>query len=176
MERLAPLARRLDAFVTGIATPADPRETIDLILICQYTQQWAAYTRFCAAAFEAHPPLADDLKSERRYIAACVAALAAAGQGKDAGKLNVQERARLRRQALDWLRADLTARQKLADGGKASDRASVHAKMRLWQQDSNFAAVRDAQALERLPEDERTAWRQLWSDVDTLQKRTASEK
>jgi hypothetical protein len=40
-----------------------------------------------------------------RYNAACCAALAAGGQGKDADKLDDKERARLREQACDWLRA-----------------------------------------------------------------------
>jgi len=40
------------------------------------------------------------------------AALAAAGQGEDAAKLDDKERTRLRKQALDWLRADLALRRK----------------------------------------------------------------
>src|SRR5262249_31381228 len=37
----------------------------------------------------------------------CAAALAGCGQGEDARSLEDKERARLRQQALDWLRADL---------------------------------------------------------------------
>ena len=47
-----------------------------------------------------------------RYNAACTAALAGCGQGVDADKLDAKERARLRQQALDWLRADLKAYRK----------------------------------------------------------------
>jgi hypothetical protein len=44
---------------------------------------------------------------ERRYDAACAAALAGCGNGKDTAKLSGDERAAFRKQALDWLRADL---------------------------------------------------------------------
>src|SRR6516164_4586354 len=60
-------------------------------------------TGLYAAAFAADPKLADDLKAGHRYRAACAAALAAAGQGEDAAKLDDKEKVRLRKQALDWL-------------------------------------------------------------------------
>ena len=46
--------------------------------------------RLYAAAFAADPKLADDLKAGHRYNAACFAALAAAGQGEDAGQARRQ--------------------------------------------------------------------------------------
>ena len=67
----------------------------------------AAAARLYADAFTADAKLADDLKAGHRYNAACFAALAAAGQGTDADKLDDQEHRRLRQQALAWLRADL---------------------------------------------------------------------
>ena len=51
------------------------------------------------------PKLADNLAAVHRYNAACAAALAACGQGNDADNLDGKECARLRGQALDWLRA-----------------------------------------------------------------------
>jgi hypothetical protein len=36
--------------------------------------------------------------------------------------------------------------------------------------------VRDRQALDRLPEDERAAWQALWRDVDELAKKDAVKK
>jgi tetratricopeptide (TPR) repeat protein len=75
----------------------------------------AAAARFAAEAFAARPKLADDLRFPNRRNAACSAALAGCGQGQDAAKLDDAERARLRRQALDWLRADLAAWGALLD-------------------------------------------------------------
>ena len=47
--------------------------------------------------------------------------------------------------------------------------------MQHWQQDTDLAGVRDAQALADLPEAERQSWQKLWSDVANLLKQ-AKEK
>lgn len=64
----------------------------------------AAVARLYADAFTADPKLADDLHASHRYNAACIAALAAAGQGTDADQLDTQQHRRLRQQVLVWLR------------------------------------------------------------------------
>ncbi len=110
-----------------------------------------------------------------RHHAACCAALAAAGQGKDADKLEAAERPRLRRQALDWLRADLAFYARLLEAGKPADHKLVAERMRQWQADKDFRSVRGA-ALDKLPDDERKAWQKLWADVaDLLKKATANK-
>src|SRR5262249_4942115 len=128
-----------------------------------------AAARFYEGAFAADPQLLDDLKAGSRYDAACAAALAGCGQGQDADKLDGKERARLRRQALDWLRADLEAWGRLLDRGPDKDRPNIGKKMRHWLADTDFAGVRGPAALARLPEAERPGWQKLWGDVaDTL--------
>jgi hypothetical protein len=57
---------------------------------------YAAAARFFDEAFAAQSSLADDLSSQHRYNAACAAALAGCGQGKDADDLSEQEHARWR--------------------------------------------------------------------------------
>jgi hypothetical protein len=42
--------------------------------------------------------------------------------------------------------------------------------LRHWQQDTDFAGVRDA-ALANLPEAERQPWQQLWADVEETLRR-----
>jgi hypothetical protein len=43
-----------------------------------------------------------------------------------------------------------------------------------WLKDNHFAGVGGAEALARLPEAERLAWRQLWADVaDTVDRAPA---
>jgi hypothetical protein len=37
-----------------------------------------------------------------------------------------------------------------------------------WRADPNLAGVRDADALSKLPESERGAWRSLWAEVEAL--------
>jgi tetratricopeptide (TPR) repeat protein len=99
---------------------------------------------------------------------ACCAALAAAGRGRDADQPDEAGRARLRRQALDLLRADLARRRNQLENGKTAERAEVQGTMQRWQRVPDLARLRDAAALARLPADEREAWQKLWSDVADL--------
>ena len=128
-----------------------------------------AAARFYTEAVAAVPKLADDLDSQNRYNAACYAALAGCGQG-DAAKLDDGERARLRGQALTWLRAELAAWGERVEKEPDNARAVVEQKLRYWQQDADFAGVR-GDALAKLPEAERHAWQQLWADVEALRLR-----
>jgi hypothetical protein len=45
--------------------------------------------------------------------------------------------------------------------------------MQLWEKGDCFACVRDEAGLQKLPEAEQKAWRQLWADVAALRKRAA---
>ena len=73
--------------------------------------------------------------------------------------------------ALGWLRDDLTAYAKLADQNNPAVKQAVQQRLAHWRQDPDLASVRDPQALDRLPENERAAWRALWRDVDELAKK-----
>src|SRR5262249_41220961 len=160
----------LPAFLQGKHQPRDNDERVALLGDCQFQGLHATTARLYAAAFTADPKLADDLQAGHRYRAACAAALAAAGQGKDAQQLDDRERARLRRQALDWLRADLAA------CARATDRALVERTLKHWQQDADLAGVRHEEALAGLRQAERAAWGQLWSDVAGLLQKTGGPK
>jgi hypothetical protein len=46
----------------------------------------------------------------------------------------------------------------------------VRQRLAQWQKDADLASVRDKEALDRLPEDERAAWQRLWDDVESLWK------
>jgi serine/threonine protein kinase/Flp pilus assembly protein TadD len=147
---------------------AQPRDADDAVVLAQLSQEkkklYAGAARLYGAAFARDPRLADDLDALHRYNAACAAALAGCGRGEDATGLGEEERARLRRQALDWLRADLAPYTGLA-GGPAEVRAFVQKTMRHWLQDADLAGVR-GKALAELPETERRTWARLWADVE----------
>src|SRR5262249_54469091 len=100
-----------------------------------------------------------------RYNAACAAAPAGCGQGEDADQLDEQERAPWRRQALDWLRADLAHWTKAVENDTPPTRAALPGTLRHWQRDPDLAGLRDAAALAELPEEEREAWRGPWAEV-----------
>jgi hypothetical protein len=89
--------------------------------------------------------------------------------------LTDEERARLRGQALDWLKAELTAMGKLAEG-PAEQRLRVRQTLTHWRADPDLTGVRDKDALARLPEDERARWQQLWGEVDGLLERVGDKK
>jgi serine/threonine-protein kinase len=169
-EQMLALEEKLPRILRGAQQPTGAAERIELARFCsRYKRLNGAAARFYLEAFQAQPQLADDLGTSHRYNAACAAALAGCGQGKDAGKLDGEHRVRLRRQSLDWLRADLAAWRRLLDKEPDKARPVVAAKMRHWQQDADLAGVRAPQALAKLPEAERQAWQKLWADVpDTL--------
>jgi tetratricopeptide (TPR) repeat protein len=171
-ERLAAIQHKLPALLKGDFKPATNDERLALSELCRLKKLFRTSAGLCADAFAADPQLADNLKAPHRYNAACYAALAAAGRGEDAGKLDDQERARLRKQAIDWLRADLALRTKQLERGQPADRADVARRMRHWQRDSDLAGIRDEDALANLPADERAAVTQLWADVAVLLKKT----
>jgi tetratricopeptide (TPR) repeat protein len=175
-ERLVVLDRKLPAILKGQARPADAAEQLGLAVVCLCTKRYAAAARFYADAFAAEPKLADDLPAWHRYNAARCAALAAAGQGADDPKPDGKGRARLRGQALNWLRADLALRRKQAGSAKAEDRAAARQALRHWQQDPDLAGVRDKQALAGLPADERAEWDKLWAEVADLLRRLDAGK
>jgi tetratricopeptide (TPR) repeat protein len=170
-ERLAAARDKLLAFQDGSYTPATSDERLALAEWCQFKKLHRTAAGLYAAAFAADPRLADDLEAAHRYKAARRAALAAAGQGEDAAKLDDRERARLRRQALDWLRADLALWGKQLASGRAADLAAVQRVLRDWQQDGDLAGLRDPAALAKLPAEERAAFTQLWADVAALLQR-----
>jgi len=177
-ERLAELDGKLPAILSGQRQPADTVERLALAQLCQMPCQkrYAAAFRFYREAFAAEPKLLGDLKAQHRYNAACAAARAGCGQGEDAKTLDDQERARLRQQALDWLRADLKAYRQVLD--KVADQAgpAIAQRMRHWLQDADFAGVRGAVALGRLPEAERADWQRLWQEVEALRQRAAQRR
>jgi hypothetical protein len=94
--------------------------------------------------------------------------------GKDADKLDEQQRGGLRRQALDWLGAELTQRSKAFAKANAQTKAALEQQLRHWQSDTDLAGVRDSDALAKLPEDERKQWQQLWTEVETLRKKASA--
>jgi serine/threonine-protein kinase len=176
-ERLIELESKLPAILRGEAEPANAVEGLTLADLCRqpYKRLHAAAFRFAADAFATDPKLAADLQRQHRYNAACSAALAAAGQGEDARLLPDKVAFRLRRQALDWLKDDLAAYAKVAEPDQPAVKQAVHQRLQHWQQDPDFASIRDPEALARLPEAERQAWQQLWTDVATTKAATTKD-
>jgi tetratricopeptide (TPR) repeat protein len=168
IDGLVALEEKLPAILGGEARAEGTAELLGLASVCGLTRRHAAASRFYADAIRADPKLADDPQNGYRYNAAYFAALAAAGRGEDAAALDDKEQARLRTQALDWLRADLDAWRRRALDGNPRDRADAAATLRHWQHDPDLTPVRHPWSLLRLPADDRRHWQKLWADVDAL--------
>jgi eukaryotic-like serine/threonine-protein kinase len=128
--------------------------------------------RLWAEALASDPKLGDDRQAQHRYNAARATALAGAGQGKDEPPLDDATKSKLRRQALDWLKAELAAWGKLLESGQPG---IIVQTLSHWQKDTDLAGIRDQAALAKLPAEEQKAFTRLWADVATLLKK-AGEK
>jgi tetratricopeptide (TPR) repeat protein/serine/threonine protein kinase len=219
VERLAQLDARLQAILAGKDRPRDAGERCACAILCArpYRRQYAAAARFYREAFTVEPKLAGreghsfiyrspiyfsfinystppiSPGATNLYAAARAAALAGCGRG-DAAGLDEKERAQLRRQALDWLRADWETLSSISDGnwvtlilrrhdageatigfGALVGDSWVAIRMGEWLADSSFAGVRGRKALAKLPEVERQAWQKFWADVTDLRNRRSGK-
>jgi eukaryotic-like serine/threonine-protein kinase len=173
VEPVAALEVKLPAVLAGRERYASAREYLlaaDLCWRCK--KRYAAAVRLFADAFAADATLVEMLDAYR-YRAARAAAQAGCGQGQDAAGLDDKERARLRKQAFDWLHADLSAWRRRLEKEPDKARPAVAKTMQHWLADPDFAGVRGAAALARLPEAERPRWQQLWVEVELLRRRAA---
>jgi tetratricopeptide (TPR) repeat protein len=147
--------------------PKDAAQRLALAEVHQEGKQYSTATRFYSETFAIQPGLTAN-PLVHRYNAACAAALAGCGQGKDAADLPEKEGIRLRKQALAWLHADLDAWRRVLEKGAARARPVIVGQMQHWRQDADFIGVRDKGRLALLPAQERAAWIRLWTDVSDL--------
>jgi hypothetical protein len=166
----------LPAILSGNGRPANDRERADYADVCRKNHLYASAARLYEEVIKGSHELVAAPNNNLRYNAACAAALAGCGEGKDTGTLADGEPARLRHHALGWLRLDVAAWRQLLEKNPVKNRREVRQKMRHWQQDMEFAGVRGPDALSRLPEAERLAWQKLWQEVEALRQRAAEAK
>jgi hypothetical protein len=102
--------------------------------------------------------------------------LAGCGQGEDDPPLDEPKRAELRRQAREWLEAELAAQARRLDVPADASPPAVLKVLTSWTSDRNLAGVRAPEALEKLPPAEQAAWRSLWAEVDALLGRARGQR
>ena len=172
-ERFASLAARLRADIEGKERPKDAAEAIEFASMCIQKKYYVFAAKLYEQAFRDDPKLAENIQTGNRYDAACAAALASRGQGKDDPQPNDEEKTRLRKQALEWLKADLEVRTKRIDNAAQSEDAKR--TLRHWKVDADLAGLRDDAALASLPEGERAEWKELWKNVNELIEKLSRE-
>ena len=154
----------LPAFLAGTYQPADQCERLAFVGAGEFNGLTRASARLYADAFATEPSLANDPERGRRYRAACMAASAGCGRGKDASNLNDEERARLRDQARRWLRAEVAAWGKKIDSDPAAKESTENALKR-WLTDPDLAGLREPDLLDKLPVAESLACREMWREI-----------
>jgi serine/threonine-protein kinase len=188
----------LPAFLRGEYQPLDNDERLALVGVCQSRGLYHAAARLYADAFAADTDLAEEstsasrsraalgdnqpvgpveeLTTECRYPAARCAALAGCGLGEDGTRLDEAERTRWRRQARDWLRADLEVWSKTLDSGSQAARVRVRKMLAHWQVDPDLAGLRESSATDKLSTDEQKECLALWGVVGKVLSRAREGK
>ncbi len=172
----AALDARLAAVLGGKESPKNAADRIALAIRAYQKRLHASSARLYAEALASDPKLAENRKTRHRYNAACAAALAASGQGKDDKQPDGAAAAMLRAQAREWLRAELAAWAKVLDAGPDQMKAGVPKTLEHWKSDSDLSGIRDEKELAKLPDAERAGFKQLWNDVDQLLTLAAASK
>jgi eukaryotic-like serine/threonine-protein kinase len=174
-EGLLALEHRLPAILRREEMPpaGERREFAEL---CAMKGQYAAAAGLYADVFAAAPRLAEDLDAGHRYNAACAAALAGFGRGADTAELSDVERARWRRQARTWLRADVAVWARKLDTGVPAERDLVRRLSARWWGDPGLAWLHEAGVVEELPPAERQEGLALWQDAGALLRRAQTAR
>ena len=162
------LDARLSAIIKGDQQPKDNAERLQLGQRAYDKALHATAVRLWAEAIAADPKLGDNRQAGHRYNAACAAALASGGKGKDDPAPDDAARAKLREQAFDWLKDELSAWKQVAMIIEPGNKELVAKTLQHWKEDADLASIRDEKELAKLTEEERAAVKQLWNDVDGL--------
>jgi tetratricopeptide (TPR) repeat protein len=157
--------KRMPELLAGTAKPSSPADAVEVAELCRqsFKKHYAVSLKLYREAFALDKPL----EVRHRFDAAEVALLLAAG--KDAA-VNVasEEAGNLRQQAHQWLTAELEVVRKDALSDQPAARNKARKLLGQWAGNANLASIRDAASLDRLPAEERDAWRQFWGEVDRL--------
>ncbi len=147
-----------------------------LAYMIAYDQRFALAARLLAEALGSDPKLGDAPRTHARYNAARAATMAAAGQGQGEPPLDNAAKMKLRRQALDWLKAELSALDKFLPSGQPQDIAAIVQDLQHRKKDSDLSGIRDAMSLSNLTEAERNGFQALWTEVEALLERAQKPK
>ncbi len=162
-EVLVEMDKKLTDALKGDVKHRDAKDLFELAAFCLiHKRLHTTGARFYAEALAADRKLTADQRAGHLYDAACAAALAGAGQGLDAAKLDDKERAKWRKQALAWLQAASTHWAKRLEEGTPAEKVAIRQRLERWQKDPDLAGLR-----ERVD----PAAKKLWADVQVLLKK-----
>jgi hypothetical protein len=132
----------------------------------------AAAARLFESAFAAQPDFAGEAApwpSVCHYASCGVMAAIFAGRGlaSDGQGLTEDERRRWRAKALEWMRLDM---------GLFRGNPEEAQQIGEWMQEPVYGLVRFPANLAELPEDEQSAWKAVWDDIERRRKELAGAR
>ena len=172
-QRLAALEPRLAAVLRGVDHPSTAAECADFARLAAIKGNHAKSVQLWIEAFAMQPDLASDVNARNRFSAACSAAIASESAGKSLPPA-AADRDRFRKQAIDWLNAELDAYSELLKDTRPSSRDLVRKRLAPWRVILPLESLRTSPPEARSPELERIAIRNLWSRVDALSRQAKS--
>ena len=158
----------LPELLDGGRAPRDHDERFIVLGVYRSQNRTLAAARLCAETLARDPLLAAETRLDLRYKAACAAAAAGFGSGRDATRLDEGERANWRTQALAWLRDELASRKTKLANDSSEDRASLRTTLSRWRSSADLARLREPGSLQPLSDGDREAWATFWREVDHL--------
>jgi serine/threonine-protein kinase len=175
-ERRVELDKQWPDIQKGERKPASAAEYAEFGHLCVYKGLFAASARLYQQAFSFNVKLADDLGAGHRYEAARAAAMAGCGHDAENDNLDDTARTRWRKQARDWMSADLALRRTQLASRKAEDRRAALYALNHCRTHDHLAGIRDASAIARLPKAEQAECQKLWTEVESLLKQSQQPK
>ncbi len=171
VQRLLALEARLPGVLRGVDKPAGAAECAEFARLAALKHHYATAARLWRQAFAADPALADDFPAQRRFRAACAAAMAGGPDDRDRSTLDETSRRDWLRQAGEWLEAELRAYDRMRSSGTPQDRAAIVGRLGSWQVAPALAALRDAADPADTKDAQHNSRQDLWLDVATLKER-----
>ena len=155
-----------------LRTELSDSEILDVSVALAQTRAALGHMDEAVASFADALNHASDRTGKTRIIATA-AALAVGGPEVTTLPLDEAAKAKLRRQVLDWLKAELAICAKAIESTPPEDRLNqerlnVVVALSYWQQDSGLASIRDKSTLAKLPADEQQAFTDLWAAAAEL--------
>ena len=135
------LDARLPALLRREGRPATVSERVRLARLCQIKKLFATSAQLWDELFTAEPRLAGELNAGHRYAAACAAARAASGEGKENPPPDLATRERFRRKAREWLESDLAAITDSMAKGSPRERSIGASRLGRWLVATQLATV-----------------------------------
>jgi serine/threonine-protein kinase len=171
----------------GKDPPANNDERLALLGALHFENRFGAESRLYADAFAEDPTLPNELNADcfrridgaegaidrveafyapSRFSAARTAAVAGCGLGNDGARFSKAEQSEFRKQAREWLHAELVEWTTRFKGDSVATREIAASMLIHWESDSALAGIRDKDELDKLPAAEAAECRELWNQVN----------